>query len=98
MTIYFDLSAAVHRRAGLGRYAESLARALVPLLGDRLGFFYNAEEGIQPVVGLEGFPTRTVSLGYKPWRMARLAGTAGARRPSTGCCPAPSCFTRPSIC
>ena len=32
MTIYFDISAAVHRRAGLGRYAESLARALLPLL------------------------------------------------------------------
>lgn len=27
MTIYFDISAAVHRRAGLGRYAESLARS-----------------------------------------------------------------------
>ena len=30
VTIYFDISAAVHRRAGLGRYAESLARALLP--------------------------------------------------------------------
>ncbi len=69
MTIYFDLSAAVHRRAGLGRYAESLARALVPLLSGRLGFFYNAETGIQPVRGLEQQQTRTVSLGYKPWRM-----------------------------
>ncbi len=69
MTVYFDLSAAVHRRAGLGRYAESLARALVPLLGERLGFFYNAEEGVHPVTGLEKLPTRTVSLGYKPWRM-----------------------------
>ena len=29
MTIYFDISAAVHHRAGLGRYAESLARALL---------------------------------------------------------------------
>lgn len=74
MTIYFDLSAAVHRRAGLGRYAESLARALVPLLGDRLGFFYNAEAGIHPVSGLDHFPTRTVSLGYKPWRMAVWLG------------------------
>jgi glycosyltransferase involved in cell wall biosynthesis len=69
MTIYFDLSAAVHRRAGLGRYSESLARALVPLLGARLGFFYNMEEGVHPVSGLDGFTTRTVSLGYKPWRM-----------------------------
>lgn len=69
MTIYFDLSAAAHRRAGLGRYSESLARALIPLLGERLGFFYNVEEGVQPVEGLAAGPTRTVSLGYKPWRM-----------------------------
>lgn len=77
MTIYFDLSAAVHRRAGLGRYAESLARALVPLLGERLAFFYNAEQGVEPVAGLERFPARTVSLGYKPWRMAVWLGQLG---------------------
>jgi len=69
VTIYFDISAAVHRRAGLGRYAESLGRALLPLLGDRLAFFYNAEEGVQPLAGLEHVPSRTVALGYKPWRM-----------------------------
>lgn len=69
MTIFFDVSAAVHRRAGLGRYAESLARALLPLLGDRLILFYNCEAGIEPLVGLEQVPSRTVSLGYKPWRM-----------------------------
>ncbi|MGQ9489414.1 MAG: glycosyltransferase family 4 protein [Anaerolineae bacterium] len=34
MPIYFDISAAVHRRAGLGRYAESLARALLPYFSD----------------------------------------------------------------
>jgi glycosyltransferase involved in cell wall biosynthesis len=69
MTIYFDISAAVHRRAGLGRYAESLARALLPLLGDELAFFYNREDGIEPLAGLEGVPAATVNLGYKPWRM-----------------------------
>ena len=78
MTIYFDISAAVHRRAGLGRYAESLAQALLPLLGDRLAFFYNCEEGIEPLAGLEQVPARTVSLGYKPWRvvvwLGQLAG------------------------
>jgi glycosyltransferase involved in cell wall biosynthesis len=77
MTIYFDLSAAAHRRAGLGRYADSLARALIPLLGDRLAFFYNAEAGVEPVAGLERFPTRTVALGYKPWRMAVWLGQLG---------------------
>ena len=69
MTIYFDVSAAVHRRAGLGRYAESLGHALLPTLGDRLAFFYNAEAGVEPVEGLAHVPARTVSLGYKPWRM-----------------------------
>ena len=66
--IYLDVSAAVHRRAGLGRYAESLARALV-IAGQGYGLFYNRERGIKPLPGLEHLPARTVALGYKPWRM-----------------------------
>jgi glycosyltransferase involved in cell wall biosynthesis len=76
--IYIDVSAAVHRRAGLGRYAESLTRAL---LGherggagsaggrQRYALFYNRERGIVPLSGLEHLPASTVALGYKPWRM-----------------------------
>lgn len=78
--IYLDISAAVHRRAGLGRYAESLARTLVAedssLSGagstDRrcpYALFYNRERGVEPLEGLTHLPTRTVALGYKPWRM-----------------------------
>jgi glycosyltransferase involved in cell wall biosynthesis len=74
VSIYLDVSAAVHRRAGLGRYAESLGRALLPLLGAELAFFYNREQGIEPLAGLEHVPSRTVSLGYKPWRMAVWLG------------------------
>jgi glycosyltransferase involved in cell wall biosynthesis len=74
MAIYCDVSAAVHRRAGLGRYAESLARALLPLLGDRLALFYNRERGIEPLAGLDAIPASTVALGYKPWRMLVWAG------------------------
>jgi glycosyltransferase involved in cell wall biosynthesis len=77
MTIYFDISAAVHHRAGLGRYADSLARALLPLLGDELAFFCNREAGIEPLAGLEGVPTATVNLGYKPWRMLVWLGQVG---------------------
>ena len=77
MTIYFDISAAVHRRAGLGRYADSLARALLPLLGDELTFFYNREAGIEPLTGLESVPAATVNLGYKPWRMLVWLGQVG---------------------
>ncbi|HIE37494.1 MAG TPA: glycosyltransferase family 1 protein [Anaerolineales bacterium] len=69
MSIYIDVSAAVHRRAGLGRYAESLARALVAAHPDRYGLFYNREQGVEPLRGLEHLPTRTVAMGYKPWRM-----------------------------
>ena len=83
MTIYFDISAAVHRRAGLGRYAESLARALLPLLGDQLAFFYNRERGIEPLAGLEGVPADTVasatsrggcSSGSGSWPMSASTG------------------------
>lgn len=69
MVVYLDVSAAVHRRAGLGRYAESLTRALVALDPDRYALFYNRERGIEPLPGLERLPARTVTLGYKPWRM-----------------------------
>lgn len=69
MAIYIDVSAAVHHRAGLGRYAASLARALVPIAGERLALFYNRESGGQPPAGLTALPARTVKLGYKPWRM-----------------------------
>ncbi len=69
MSLYLDVSAAVHRRAGLGRYAESLARALVAADPNRYALFYNRERGVEPLAGLEHLPTRTVALGYKPWRM-----------------------------
>jgi len=67
--IYLDVSAAVHRRAGLGRYADSLTRALVSAHPDRYALFYNRERGIEPLSGVEHLTTRTVALGYKPWRM-----------------------------
>jgi glycosyltransferase involved in cell wall biosynthesis len=67
--IYLDVSAAVHRRAGLGRYAESLTHALVAAEPERYGVFYNRERGVRPLAGLEQLPSRTVALGYKPWRM-----------------------------
>jgi glycosyltransferase involved in cell wall biosynthesis len=67
--IYVDVSAAVHRRAGLGRYAESLTRALVDAHPDRYALFYNRERGVGTLPGLEHLATRTVALGYKPWRL-----------------------------
>jgi glycosyltransferase involved in cell wall biosynthesis len=69
VTIYLDVSAAVHRRAGLGRYAESLARALVAGEPSHYTLFYNRERGVEPLAGLEHLSIRSVALGYKPWRM-----------------------------
>jgi glycosyltransferase involved in cell wall biosynthesis len=77
MTIYLDVSAAVHRRAGLGRYAESLARALAAAHPERLGLFYNQEKGVEPLAGLAYLPCRTIALGYKPWRMLIWLGQLG---------------------
>jgi glycosyltransferase involved in cell wall biosynthesis len=75
--ITLDISAAVHRRAGLGRYAASLARALQPLIPEQLALFYNAEQGVDPLPDLDHVPTSTVALGYKPWRMAVWLGQLG---------------------
>ncbi|MCX7681930.1 MAG: glycosyltransferase family 4 protein [Anaerolineae bacterium] len=74
MFIYLDISAAVHRRAGLGRYAESLTRALIDAHPSHYALFYNRERGIVPLTGLERVPTRTVALGYKLWRMLVWGG------------------------
>lgn len=53
----------------MGRYAESLTRALVSADLDRYALFYNRERGVEPLAGLERLPACTVALGYKPWRV-----------------------------
>ncbi len=89
--VYVDVSAAVHRRAGLGRYAGSLAAALAPLLPGELALFYNAEQGVEPLPTLPQVPVRTVRLGYKPWRSLVLAG-GYARLPFNRLVPGASLF------
>lgn len=68
------MSAAVHSKAGIGRYARSLATALVKREGGRIALFYNGAAYSHPPAGLEGVPARTVRAGYKPWRMAVWLG------------------------
>jgi glycosyltransferase involved in cell wall biosynthesis len=76
--IYLDISATVHSKAGLGRYSERLAGALIARNPGRYGLFYNQGSGGR-------FPTslppdvaqRHISWGYKPWRMAVLLGHLG---------------------
>jgi len=70
MTIYIDVSCAVHAKAGLKRYAESLVRELGPLLGERLRLFQNSLGRRGPLPGWEGHPAAGVRWGYRPWRLA----------------------------
>jgi glycosyltransferase involved in cell wall biosynthesis len=76
--IYIDISAAVHSKAGLGRYSERLAGALLARNPGRYALFYNrGGAGRFP----ESLPAdarrRGVNLGYKPWRMAVWLGHLG---------------------
>lgn len=73
--IYLDISAAVHSRAGLGRYCEQLASAVMSESKQQVGLFYNqGSDGRFPPSLSSTTPQRRVRLGYKPWRMAVLAG------------------------
>lgn len=68
MTIYVDVSSAVHAKAGLKRYAENLVRELEPLLDHRLRLFQNSLGRRGPLAGWEEHPTVGVPHGYRVWR------------------------------
>jgi len=71
--IYIDVSAAFHSRAGLGRYSESLAAALLADKPEDYALFYNrGGDGRFPATLPTGIPQKHINLGYKPWRMAVL--------------------------
>lgn len=70
MTIYVDVSSAVHGKAGLARYAHNLIEALRPMLPDRLALFRNSLGAMPPLPGWEDHPTVGVRWGYRPWRAA----------------------------
>jgi glycosyltransferase involved in cell wall biosynthesis len=73
MNLTIDISAAVNVPAGLGRYARSLVEAILPYQQPQI--FYNVIPGrTQPVEIFNHLPTRTIKMGYKPWRMAVWAG------------------------
>ena len=69
MTIYYDISAAVHAHPGLGRYADSLGRALLQAHGEAMALFYYGDGMARLPPGLEGVPCRAVVAGRKRWRM-----------------------------
>ena len=75
-TITIDVSPAVHKRAGLGRYADELVHALAPKVaaaGLDLRLFYTEAKTAQPSGLLAQLPRSTTNLGYKPWRLSALA-------------------------
>ena len=76
--IYVDISAAVHARAGLGRYSENLAQALIDTQPERFALFYNrGKDGRFPPSLPKNIPQKSVQWGYKPWRTAVLLGQWG---------------------
>lgn len=79
MALTIDISAGVNIPSGLGRYARSLVKAMLPYEQPQL--FYNQIEGrSQPIPELSHLPTYTIDKGYKQWRMMVLLGQI-ARRP-----------------
>ena len=75
--IYVDVSAAVHSRAGLGRYSEQLAVNLDKEQPGRFGLFHNQGQDGRLPESLTHLPRRSVKAGYKPWRMAVLLAHLG---------------------
>lgn len=72
--IYVDVSAAVHSRAGLGRYSERLARALHEQRPQQIALFHNQGRDGHLPPSLRGISRRTLRAGYKPWRSMVLLG------------------------
>ena len=69
VTIYYDMSAAAHAHPGLGRYADSLGRALLQAHGESMALFYYGDETVGLPPGLEGVPSRAAVAGRKRWRL-----------------------------
>jgi glycosyltransferase involved in cell wall biosynthesis len=75
MRISVDVSPAVHRRAGLGRYAQELMAALLAVDPDNEYIaFYNRPSEAQVDPPLDRLPHLTTNLPAKPWRMSALLG------------------------
>lgn len=75
-SVCFDLSAAAHERGGLGRYASSLAQALVDLGVPLTAFVNDTRDGVLKAP-LDALPLRTAGLRRKPWRLRAAATYAG---------------------
>ena len=78
MRVCIDVSAAVHRRAGLGRYAQELTRALVAQGEHDYVAFYHQRGQAHLDPPIDTLPQLTTRLSVKPWRLwAMLAHFSG---------------------
>jgi len=78
MRVCIDVSAAVHRRAGLGRYAQELTRALVAQGEHDYVAFYHQRGQAHLDPPMDTLPQLTTRLSVRPWRLwAMLAHLSG---------------------
>jgi glycosyltransferase involved in cell wall biosynthesis len=69
LKVCLDVSAAVHRRAGLGRYAHELVKGLVDLDGCDITTFYHQRGEAHLDPPLDRLPRLTTRLSVRPWRL-----------------------------
>ena len=69
MRVCIDVSAAVHRRAGLGRYAHELIAALVEQGAHEYTAFYHQRGKAHLAPPIDRLPQLTTSLTVRPWRL-----------------------------
>jgi len=73
MRICLDVSPAAHRRAGMGRYAQEMATALLAAGTEHdYVLFYNRAIDARVEPPLDCLPRLTTSLPDKPWRLSVL--------------------------
>jgi glycosyltransferase involved in cell wall biosynthesis len=72
MKICIDVSAAVHRRAGLGRYAQELTRALVAQGEHEYTAFYHQRGQAHLEPPIDRMPQLGTRFSVKPWRLLTM--------------------------
>lgn len=72
MRVCLDVSAAVHQRAGLGRYAQELTAALVEQGEHEYIAFYHQRGHAYLEPPIDRLPRITTRLSVKPWRVTTM--------------------------
>ncbi len=77
--IYVDISAAVHARAGLGRYSETLAQELIAAQPERFALFYNRGKTAVSPHTAHPHSAKIGAVGLQALAHGCAAGAVGAR-------------------